>query len=319
MERLGRCLMWLFWHLKSERKQLEIELQLVGKPLLPPSAVQSPTIFAGTRCELERLRNVKLTGYLPGLSDYARELVTRALEELVEQRIYTTRFPIASLHGCTAGKAIAWPERASCGTMAEMGEMVDDLKSLEGKSGGDIISACLDWPELRLDEGIRLLTDSWHQRFYWCNEGGSHHMAVLCHELQKQRKQWRPEVQVSEYSLRLEALNPLSGMVSIFVVMHEPSASGLDQVFKPLQYRRGLSELYDRLGVDVLSPGTEFGSLSYYDLVIVDHSKKHASLVLRRMREAVAGGSALAFTEFLTGWMDRNQQPQLSRMGEPFS
>lgn len=319
MERLRRCLKWLSWHLKSERQQLEIELQLVGKPLLPPSAMRSPTIFAGTRCELEKLRNVQFIGSLPRLSDHARELVKQALEGLVEERIYTTRFPMASLHGCTASKAVAWPERASCSTMAEMGGMVDDLVDLEGKSGGDLISACLDWPELRLDEGVRLLTDSWHQRFYWCNDGGSHHMAVLCHELQKQRKQWRPEVQVREYSLRLEALNPLRGVISIFVVMHEPKAYGLDQVFKPLRYRHGLSELHGRLGVDVLFPGTKSGSLSCYDLVIVDHSKKHAPLVLKRLREAVAGGCALAFTEFLAGWMDRNQEPQISRKREPFN
>ena len=73
--------------------------------------------------------------------------------------------------------------------MAELGELINDLKDLEGKSGGDIVSACLAWSELRLHEGISLTTDNWHRRFYWSNAGGSHHMAVLCYELQRQEKE----------------------------------------------------------------------------------------------------------------------------------
>lgn len=319
MAGLDRYLRWLVWYLKSERQQLNVELQLVGMPIQPPSAVRTPTIFAGTRCELEKLRGIDITGHLPGLSSDARELVQRAFGELVQERIYTTRFPMASLHGCAASKAIAWPERSVCSTMAELGEMIDDLEDLEGKSGGEIISACLAWPELRLDQGIQLLTDSWHRRFYWCNDGGSHHMAVLCYELQKQRKRWCPEVQVREYFLKLEALESLREAVSIFVVMHKPRAYGLDRVFKPLGDRQGLSDVHGRLGVEVVSPGTEFGSLSCYDLVLVDHSKKHAPLVLKRFREAVSEGYALAFTDFLSGWMNHNQEPLISRQLDPFS
>ena len=35
--------------------------------------------------------------------------------------------------------------------MAELGKLINDLKDLEGKSGGDIVSACLAWPGLNSD------------------------------------------------------------------------------------------------------------------------------------------------------------------------
>lgn len=113
MDRLRRYLQWLFWHLKSERQQLNGELQLLGKPFTSPAAVRSPTILADTRCELEKLTEIELEGYRPGLSENIRELVGRAFRDLVETRLFTIQFPMAELHGCTSSKARARPERAS--------------------------------------------------------------------------------------------------------------------------------------------------------------------------------------------------------------
>ncbi|MFP3338809.1 hypothetical protein R0J91_12560, partial [Micrococcus sp. SIMBA_131] len=81
-----------------------------------------------------------------------------------------------------------------------------------------------------------------------------------------------------------------------------PGTYGLDKVFRPLSYRRNLSELHSRLGVELLSLGTGQGILSRYDLVVVDHSKKYASLSLKRLSEAVAAGYAITFEEFLLSW-----------------
>src|SRR5690554_799381 len=299
---VNECLRWLIWNLLSERAQLEIELRLNGHPLLHPSEVPTPTILEDTRCELERLRDIEFSGYLPGMSENVRVVIDRSLKALVTDRLYTASFPMATLDGCSASKARYRPDRAGCATMAELGKLINDLKDLQGKSGEDIVSACLAWPELRLHEGIRLTTDNWHRRFYWSNAGGSHHMAVLCYELQRQEKQWNPEVKIKEFSLNVKALEPINSAASIFVITPKPGSYGLDKVFRPLSYRRNLSELHSRLGVELLSLGTGQGILSRYDLVVVDHSKKYASLSLKRLSEAVAAGYAITFEEFLLSW-----------------
>lgn len=310
MDRLRPYLQRLIWNLLSERAQLEIELRLAGHPLLHPSEVPTPTILEDTRCELERLRDVEFSGYLPGLSENVRVLVERSLKALVKDRLYTATFPMATLHGCSASKARYRPDRAGCDTMAELGELINDLKDLEGKSGGDIVSACLAWSELRLHEGISLTTDNWHRRFYWSNAGGSHHMAVLCYELQRQEKQWQPEVEIKEFSLNVEALEPINNVASLFVITPKPGSYGLDRVFKPLNYRQAFSELHSRLGVELLSLGAGQGILSRYDLVVVDHSKKYASLSLKRLSEAVAAGYAITFEEFLLSWSELRSETE---------
>ncbi len=249
---------------------MEIELRLAGHPLLHPSEVPIPTILEDTRCELERFRDVEFSGHLPGLNEKVRVLVERSLKALVTDRLYTASFPMVTLHGCSASKARYRPDRARCAAMAELGKLINDLKDLEGKSGGDIVSACLAWPELRLHEGIRLTTDNWHRRFYWSNAGGSHHMAVLCYELQSQEKQWQPEVEIKEFSLNVEALEPIKNEASLFVITPKPGSYGLDRVFKPLNYRKNLSELHSRHGVELLSLGTGQG---FYP-VTADKSKK---------------------------------------------
>lgn len=69
-----------------------------------------------------------------------------------------------------------------------MGALVDDLRGFQGHDGGYIIGAFMAWLELRLDQGIRLSRDNWHQRFYWRGCGGTLHMVVLSHQLQQQKR-----------------------------------------------------------------------------------------------------------------------------------
>lgn len=295
----------LTWHLKSKRQQLKAALQVNVRPFLHPYAVARPTIRDETRCTLENLRELHFTGWLPGLSDETRKLIQQALAQLVVERTYKSTFEMVNLHGCHASRTNMWsnPVRASCHSMAEMGKLVNDLTDLKGLNGEDIISACKSWSEMRLDEGIQLLTDTWHQRFYWCNSGGSHHMAVLCHELQKQRKSWCPEVEIREFSLNLQALDTLDGAASIFVVMHNPKAYNLDLVFEPLPYQQGHLEIREHLGVEVLRPGTDRGCLSRYNLVVIDHSRKFAPIGLKKMQEAIETGHATSLATFLREWM----------------
>lgn len=314
---LDACLRWFVWNLLSDRTRLGIELRLSNQPFVPPSSAPAPTILEDTRCELERLRNVELSGYSPGLSENARSIVERTLRSLVKEGSYRAKFPMASLHGCSSSKARHRPDRAACSTMAALGALIDDLKDLDGKREGEIVSACLEWRELRLDQGIRLTTDDWHKRFYWSNSGGSHHMAVLCYELQRQEKLWCPEVEIKEFSLNIEALEQVSDTASLFVVTPRPGCYGLDKVFQPMSYRRNFSELRSRLGIELFPLRLGLGILSRYDLVVIDHSKKYASLSLKRLTEAVGAGFAMTLQDFLTSCKDPMAENTTQSVNQP--
>lgn len=307
----GKCLRWLIWNLLSERTRLGSELRLTGQPLLHPFEVPAPTVLEETRCELERLRNIALSGYLPGLSENVRSVVESTLRSVVTEKSYATTFPMASLHGCSSSKAKHRSDRAACSSMAELGALIDDLRDLKGKSGGEVVSACLEWPELRLDEGVRLTTDDWHKRFYWSNSGGSHHMAVLCYELQRQDKQWCPKVEIKEFSLNVSALKRVTDVASLFIITPKPRSYGLDRLFQPLGHHVYSSELRSRLGVELLPLEVGQGILSRYDLVVIDHSKKYASLSLKRLSEAVEAGYAMTFQDFLASWAEADTKDRM--------
>lgn len=307
-------LKWLFelfkWLLMTERQQVSAKLKVRPlKAFVHPREVPAPSVDHETRCYLEQFRHYNLDGYLPGLSKNNQALAQRALNELISARTYRALFPMAFLHGFTASKSSMSTNRtrASQPTMAAMGRLVDDLRDLKGKEGGDIIDACLAWGELRLNQGIRLTTDNWHKRYYWSNSGGSHHMAVLCYELQRQNKDWSPEVEIREYVLDVGSLACLTGRVSIFVVMRDQKLYGYEQVFERLPQILQHEEVRAGLGVSVPSPSHYRLPFSEYQLVLVDHSQAYADIALARLQEAVGEGVAMPFCEFLEAWISPDE------------
>lgn len=275
------------------------------KPIVHPRHVPIPTVDHGTRCYLELFRHFTLDGYLPGLSRENQDLVQGALNGLIVTETYAARFPMEYLHGFTASKSSMSNNktRGSRPTMAAMGMLVDDLRDLEGKSGDAIIEACKSWPELRLRSGIRLNTDSWHKRYYWSNSGGSHHMAVLCHELQKQNKSWVPLVEIREHKLELSSLNRLEGKISIFVVMREEHQGGHDQIFMPMPRDLRCDAVRQSLGVSIPISIYYQRPFSDYHFVIIDHSRQYADIATHLLQIAVLEGLAMNFQDFLEAWI----------------
>ncbi len=306
MKRNSRFVSWILWTLKSERRKLQSSLRIGDlKPVAHPRHIAKPTVDYGTRAFLELFRHFIVDGYLPGLSKNHHKLVQSALNGLITTEVYTASFPMEYLHGFTASKSSMSNNRTrgSQPSMAAMGKLVDDLRDLEGKTGDSIIDACKSWPELRLKQGIRLSTDSWHKRYYWSNSGGSHHMAVLCHELLRQNKSWTPTVEIREHKLNLSSLKSLVGKVTIFVVMRGENFEGFDQVFLPLPRDLRCEEVRQALGVSVpISPYFQM-PFSDYQFVIIDHSRQYADLAVMAMQEAITKGLALTFDDFLNGWI----------------
>ncbi|MFA0809337.1 DUF6685 family protein [Microbulbifer epialgicus] len=316
MKRLIKIYELTKWLLKSEGQQLKEKLQLRPlKPFIHPHRTQLPTVDYETRCFLEQFRNFELDGYLPGLSKENWTLTQTALNKLISSRSYRTEFPMAFLHGCMASKSnmSTNPDRASQNSMAAMGRLVNDLRDLEGKNGEDVIKACMAWRELRLSQGIRLVTDNWHKRFYWANSGGSHHMAVLCHELLEQNRSWDPEVEICEYSLNLGCLDKLTNHVSIIVVMRDEELFGGDQIFQRLPKTLSHEDIRVGLGVSVPMPSHYRSPFRDYQMVLVDHSQRHSDLAWAHLKDAVDNGVALHFKDFLTAWVS----PKASQLSMP--
>lgn len=296
------------WMVMSERQKVSATLKTIQlKPFRHPRDAPVPTVDLATRMRLEILRSIKLDGFHVGLSDEARALLLSVFGEVVRERVHKAVYPMSHLHGFSASKSTMStnPERASQRSMADMGALVDDLRDLEGLEGGEIIDACLAWPELRLHHGIRLYTDNWHKRFYWGNSGGSHHMAVLCYELQKQHRDWRPEVEIHEEILDVLPLQRLSKKVSVFVVMDD---NRFRNIFAPLP--GSLGQAQQKLGVRMQYLGTPWES-GGYQLVIIDHSREYSDLCFEQLNSLVDAGFAMRLIDFLLAWIghgapDRN-------------
>lgn len=290
------------WMFMSERQLVDSLLTVSEiKPFAHPAASPLPTVDITTRYPLESIRDIKLNGYYLGLSNDARSLVLEAFRSVVRERVYAATFPMSQLHGFKASKSTMSVNRNRVlqVTMAGMGALVDDLDDLKGLSGPRIIDACMAWKELRINQGIRLYTDNWHRRFYWGNEGGSHHMSVLCYQLQKQGREWTPVVEVHEEVLDVESLNKLTSKISIFVVMNENGVYG--RLFNSLPRRMQQGEIQKKLGVTRVLIGSRWAA-NQYALIVVDHSREYSDLSLVRLNVLVESGRAMRFQDFLTAW-----------------
>jgi len=290
----------------TEREKLVAVLSLKKlKPFISPRSFPPPSVDGGTRCALEQFRSFTLKQYYIGLSSGANQLTKNAIRNVVTKQTYNKSFSMVKLDGYTSSKCMISTRktRASQPTMVDLGRMINDLPDLEGKEGKDIIEACLSWYQLRLEEGIEIITDSWHKRFYWCNSGGSHHMAKLCYELHIQDEEWCPTVYIREYSLNLKSLKSLEGKVSIFVVMREKDGFLKDRIYNRLPDNLLKPNILERLGVAV--PFSEYGRfpLDIYQLVIIDHSREYSDIIIDLLSEAVEAGLAMSFLVFLKSWV----------------
>lgn len=248
-----------------------------------------------------------------GLSAGNEDLVKNTIKNLISVKKYRALFSMADLHGFTASKTSMYTNyiRASQPTMAAMGSLINDLPDLEGKSGIEIIESCMAWDELRLSQGVRLITDNWHKRFYWSNSGGSHHMAVLCYELKRQDRNWLEEVEILEYAMNIASLACLKNRVSIFVAMHDEYQYGYRSIFEDKEEIWQNETIRKELGVSFLLPAYYPAILGNYILILIDHSKAYSEIVFDQLKHLANNQQKIMwFDDFLKAWVSRDSSNQ---------
>lgn len=295
--------------LVPERVQLKSHLRVRELAPLQLTPAQA-TVEYSSRWALEHFQWIQIREAMPSLSCGAIDCIHETFRDLVQVRHYNLRYPMARLHGFFHSKSDqqSRPRRVACRSMAEMGAMVNDLYDLKGLEGPQIIEKCRTWYELRLHHGIHLYTDTWHRRFYWSNSGGSHHMAVLCHQLAEQQVDWSPEVKITEYDVDLSKLARLQSKgINAYVIMYNRKLLGARNLFvlpKHLKHRVVVAEL----GVavpDLWFPRTPFNT---YQFVFLDQSRRYSEFVLPLMEKQVAQGRAMPIETFFSQMLHKARE-----------
>lgn len=267
-------------------------------PIDPNLTLPTPTVNSDSRCQFNELRAFTFTNH----SSYCMARSVRAKVEtvircIVTEKITVKPFPMATLSGCSASKSFmsfgkTYDRRRETRSMAEFGSLIDDLPRLDGLVGRQIIDKCMTHSDLRLDQGIRVFSDNWHHRTYWQNAGGSHHMAVLCHELLKQGVDWSPQVTFTEYTLDASILNKISDDASLFIISKGvdawPLLSGLPELRK--------MDFAERMGI---THQELRGVFDNYELVVLDHSAEWSDVALQAFAQLEREGKMIAFSDFL--------------------
>lgn len=291
----------------GEKRTIDLQLELTElEAFIHPRSLPMPTVDYESRCRLEDFRSINLDCYLPGLSANGNALLSEVFSSLVTENQYSTKYSMQGLHGFTASKTSMHnnPKRASQPSMAKMGALIDDLEKLKGKVGPEIIQACLQHSELRLKSGIRLLTDNWHRRFYWSNSGGSHHMAVLCYQLERQGREWIADVDVTEQVLNLDGLESIDSRLSIFVGVANPKIRYAKYLFKRSENHVITNNSFPKLGISLILSPSLSGLLKHYHFIVVDHTMPYSSISLSRCHRAVELGQLVTFRDFLQSWTE---------------
>lgn len=292
--------------LVPEKIQLKSQLRVRELAQLNLTTAQA-TVEYSSRWALEQFQWAHIREAMPSLSRGAVTCIHETFREIVQVRHYNLYYPMARLHGFFNSKSDqqSRPQRVACTSMAEMGAMVNDLKDLKGLEGPQLIEKCKTWYELRLHQGIHLYTDTWHRRFYWNNSGGSHHMAVLCHQLAEQKVDWSPEVKVTEYDVDLTRLARLQSRgISAYVIKYNRKLLGAHNLFvipKHLKHRTVVAGL----GVavpDLWVPSFPFNT---YQFVFIDQSRRYSQLVLPLMEHQVGQGKAMPIEKFFSQMLQK--------------
>lgn len=270
---------------------------------IPPSLTQTPTVDASTRYQIEKLASQFEFMFGRNGSRLVREnfeVIKTALSRLTSESTNTVRFPFSKLHGYTASKSQICNnyERGILPSMAALGAVLDFPK-YRNLNSHQIIEDCKMWPEARFNNEINIFTDNWHKRYYWSNNGGSHHTAFLIHQLVSQGKEWNPTVNLTKHRLNIEALKSLEGKLSIFVCMHSQDIerSMYDQ---SLIYDLGIKQLEIKLGLGVLPLKLRSNLMGCrYQLFFIDHSRELSAFSLDQAFKLVKEKLAVPMDVFL--------------------
>jgi hypothetical protein len=222
--------------------------------------------------------------------------VEEAIKGLVKNRRYKRVFSMSQLHGAISSKSFGSEKHASRigkKSMADMGGEIHDLKDLEGLKGDNIIEACKGWAELRLYDGVVLFRNNLYDRYYWANDGGSHHMAVLCYQLVKQEKEWEHEVTVDDKELCLESIRKMDHRFKMYLfpsILDNSDSS-------PIHLPEGLNN--ETIGFMSFT----FPNDKHYELFVVDLKTKYSPYLLSLFNREVEQRKAMPFYDFIEAFI----------------
>lgn len=270
---------------------------------IPPSKTQTPTVDASTRYQIEKLAiefDIEFGRDMSVLMRDNFELIKTALSRLTIESTTTVEFPFSKLDGYTASgsKICNNYERGILPSMAALGAVLE-FPEYRNLTGQQIIEDCKKWPEAKFKEGITIFTDNWHKRYYWSNNGGSHHTAFLIHQLVSQGKEWNPTVNLTEHRLNIEALKSLEGKLSLFVCMHSEDIER-DMIDQNLINDLGIERLAIKLGLGVLPLNLRNDLMGCrYQFFFIDHSREYSAFSLDQASTLVKNKLAVPIAEFL--------------------
>jgi hypothetical protein len=284
---------------------LATERYLIRKhlKLKPRIAFIRPSKLKELTSVVDFSRRYRLEGFCEAYGDVSQNAsasaakeVRSGLAELISEKKRKKMFPVSTLDGAMASKSFS-PDHESRRrqlTMADMGALVTDLEGLNGLDSTNKIEACKQHYELRMED-FTVWTDNWYNRFYWANSGGSHHMAVLCNELQKVNLEWHMNATLVKRSFDLSKLEVFNRQYKTYLVPAKRSSLGSSPI-ESLPYRVDRTYLLGLMSFRVKGD-------NHYELVVVDTSAKYGSICVDLLEEYVNEGKAMYFHDFITEFM----------------
>lgn len=251
-----------------------------------PSKIIKPSIEMEKRFRLENLKAVNRHNLKPEIDLF--------LTNLIKSETYSLSFPLSKLDGFLSSKS---KNLNGMSNLAEFGSSIvikegdQTLKDLIGLRGKELIEAASRWEGI-LDGVIEIETDSWHDRFYWSNSGGSHHMSVLCRELVNNGIEIEQPASLLRYSIDMLEVLKMKEMYGIFIVNHDLPLLTLSTV-------DNITHLYRIMDITVVSMNLNSFDYPTYNLIFIPKSNKLSSIALEAFENYCKEGYAMRFDSFL--------------------
>ncbi|SIR00176.1 hypothetical protein [Marinobacterium stanieri] len=264
-----------------------------------PLGSSYPTVFSETRCALEKIPSMDFGSY-NWISTGANVTISAILSDLIHADEFDSELVISKLDGCFACKSFAHPRspRGSARSMAEMGAIINDLRDLNGLNIDQQIQRCFEHTGI-ISGDTHVITDRWHNRDYWLNEGGGHHAAVLCTMLREHDPERSVEATWTRYSVNLPVLE-LMGNVACYVVQSESDITPTQ-----LMGNRFLNADIDPQQFGIATQPMSLNRYEWstdplrdYHFVWIDMSRPAGELVRGKFEDVAASGQAMGIKEF---------------------
>lgn len=256
-----------------------------------------PTINIKSRLEFELIATNAITPLtlLP-------QVIHSFINDLVSETTISCSFNIRYLDGCLQSKVFdnRFKDRANAKNFIEFGSLIKDLPDQKHLKGIRLVNNYLNDSELRLENGITLITDSWSKRIYWENDGGSHRMGVCCYELNTANEDYYLPATIREYSINLTAFDSVEQHYDVYVINSREYDDPLFVDSTTSKY----DAMYKALGINTVRLSYTAKNLSNYELLFLDISSDHHGLAKALLSELCNQKKAELFRVWLSSMND---------------